>query len=383
MARRGENIYKRKDGRWEGRYKIGVNADGKAKYSSIYGRSYSEVSKSLNKKKSEQANNNAVCKCAFGELADLWLENIRLSVKESTYANYMLKVRNHIVPVFGNIQYDNLTADILNNFVSKKLSDGLSVKYVSDIASVIKSICKFAHRKYNYSDKSELMTMPKKQLNTEKRLLSEFEQSRLNSYLANNPSNSNVGILLAAATGIRIGELCALKWSDIDFAKRIITVRATVQRIKNFDGNTATKIIITPPKSHTSVREIPIPDFIYPLLEKLRSYDDSYILSGSKKVTEPRTMQYRFKSILKKLNLTNVNFHALRHMFATGCAASGADAKTLSEILGHSSVEITLNRYVHSSLDRKMECMKKVSETLFKDYLPSEIPSGRLGICAY
>jgi len=361
MARRGYNIYHRKDGRWEGRYKNGFKADGSIKYSSIYGKSYSEVRDSLNKKKLEVKENTVSCKVTFGEITALWLKNIQLSVKESTYANYMLKVEKHIMPTLKHISYDKLTADILNSFVNEKISGGLSSKYVSDISAVIRSICKFAHKQYNYSDKSELIIMPKKQQSKEKKLLNADEQNRLNSYLMNNPSNSNVGILLSAATGIRIGELCALRWSDIDFEKRIITINATVQRIKNFEGNTATKVIITLPKSQTSAREIPIPDFLYPLLKNICTEQDDYILSGTKKITEPRTMQYRFKSILKKLDLPDVNFHSLRHIFATKCIAVGFDIKTLSEVLGHSSVEITLNRYVHSSLDRKIECMKLLS----------------------
>ena len=159
-------------------------------------------------------------------------------------------------------------------------------------------------------------------------------------------------------TGIRIGELCSLKWSDIDLEKNILTVSKTMQRIKKLDGNTATKILIDSPKSKSSVRKIPLPEFIADILKKLRGNSDDYVLTGKKLYAEPRTMQYRFSAILKKLSLPKVNFHALRHAFATNCIALGFDVKTLSEILGHSSVEITLNRYVHSSMDRKRACME-------------------------
>lgn len=361
MARRGENIYKRKDGRWEGRYRNGFNANGKVKYSSIYGKSYAEVSASLNKKKSEQKNSSKICKYTFGKLADLWINNIQLTVKESTYANYMLKLEKHIKPAFSGVRYEKLTAENLNNFINQKIADGLSVKYISDIISVIKAVCKFAHKQYNYEDKSMNITIPRQGTKSEKKLLNYEEQTLLNKYLTENPSASNIGILLSIVTGIRIGELCALRWNDIDIEKRIITVRHTVQRIKNFKGNTATKIVITEPKSSTSFREIPLPEFIMPILEKLRLGDNCYILSGTEKVIEPRTMQYRFKSILKKLCLPDVNYHSLRHAFATKAIIVGFDIKTLSEILGHSSVEITMNRYVHSSITRKIECMKLMS----------------------
>ncbi|MCM1480907.1 MAG: site-specific integrase, partial [Muribaculaceae bacterium] len=172
----------------------------------------------------------------------------------------------------------------------------------------------------------------------------------------------NVGILLSAATGIRIGELCALKWENIDLEKSIITVKQTVQRVMKNSGGT--QLLVTSPKSACSDREIPLPDFIIPYLKTVRTADDCFLLSGGEKIVEPRTMQYRFKSLLKKANLPYVNFHALRHMFATNCVALGFDVKTLSEILGHSSVQITLNRYVHSSMERKKSCMKLFSDSL-------------------
>lgn len=195
----------------------------------------------------------------------------------------------------------------------------------------------------------------------EKSLLGKAEQTMLNNYLTSNPNASNVGILLSATTGIRIGELCALKWGNIDLEKRTLTIKNTVQRIKSIDGSTATKLIITLPKSNSSVRKIPLPDFIIPILRNFKGNNDYYILSGTRAIIEPRTMQYRFKHILSDLNLPNVSFHSLRHGFATTCIALGFDVKTLSEILGHSSVEITLNRYVHSSMERKAEFMKLLS----------------------
>lgn len=152
-----------------------------------------------------------------------------------------------------------------------------------------------------------------------------------------------------------------MKWSDINLGKRIITIRNTVQRIKNNDGNTATKLVVTSPKSRSSFREIPLPDFLVPLLNDIKASHEYYLLSGSRSVVEPRTMQYRFKRILADLKLSDVSFHSLRHQFATNCIELGFDVKTLSEILGHSSVGITLNRYVHSSMDRKAKYMKSLS----------------------
>lgn len=364
MARRGENIYKRKDGRWEGRYRNGFRSDGSAKYSSVYGKSYSEVRSLLSEKRSGVRADCVKCKATFGELVSAWLNNIRNSVKESTYMNYLMKSEKHILPFFGKTQYEKLTVNILNDFISLKLSENLSSKYVADITILIKSVCKFAHRFYNYEDKAEFLSLPRCGDTITKKSLTNEQQNKLLRYLSTNVTLSGAGILLSMTTGMRIGELCALKWSDIDFKKSIITVSRTMQRIKNSGGETATKIVITSPKSRSSIRSIPIPKFILPILEKIKSAPENYLLTGKKQYSEPRTMQYRFKSILKKIKLPQVNFHYLRHMFATKCAASGFDVKTLSEILGHSSVEITLNRYVHSSMERKFQCMNLLSANL-------------------
>lgn len=361
MAKKGLNIYKRKDGRWEGRYKSGYTSEGKIKYSSIYGKSYTAVREQLERKRAETLNgSDCSCKCTVGEIIDKWLSDVRNKVKESTLANYTMKIKKHILPYFAGIKYDKLTADNLNTFIERKCSENLSAKYISDIVILLKSAARFAHKRYGYVNRIDCVTLPKSNNTAENRLLSASEQSQLKAALTEKISCSNVGILLSAATGIRIGELCALKWKNIDLEKSIITVKQTVQRVMNNGGGT--RLIVTSPKSASSVREIPLPDFIIPYLKAVQSADDCFLLSGNNKITEPRTMQYRFKSILKKANLPYVNFHALRHMFATSCISLGFDVKTLSEILGHSSVQITLNRYVHSSMERKKTCMKMFSD---------------------
>lgn len=360
MARRGENIYKRKDGRWEGRYKSGIKADGKAKYSSIYGKTYAEVKAELSEKRIKTAVSAVPKNLTLNNLFSMWFSDIRLKVKESTYMNYQMKYEKHISSSLGKALYERLTVEKINDFIQTKLSSGLSAKYTADIVAVIKSVCRFAKKRFGYEDKSVFMVIPKAKTK-EKELLDKTEQTRLNNYLITNPTLSNVGILLSAATGMRIGELCALKWENINLERRILTVRNTVQRIKNIDGETATKLIVTSPKSSSSIREIPLPEFIIPLLSSIKENNNCYLLSGTGCIIEPRVMQYRFKSILKELKLSDVSFHSLRHLFATNCIAIGVDVKSLSEILGHSSVEITLNRYVHSSMEQKAKYMKSVS----------------------
>ncbi|MCD7811808.1 MAG: site-specific integrase, partial [Ruminococcus sp.] len=169
-----------------------------------------------------------------------------------------------------------------------------------------------------------------------------------------------MGIALCLTTGLRIGELCALQWEDVDLKKRILTVRKTIQRIRKPNGKSKTSLIITEPKSESSKRSIPIPECMVKLLKNFKSNPKDFLISGKEKPIEPRTMQYRFAKILKNVNLPSVHFHALRHMFASNCIKLGFDVKALSEIWGHSNVEITLNRYVHSSFAQKQAYMSRV-----------------------
>ena len=348
MARKGENIYKRKDGRWEGRYRLGT-----AKYRSVYGKTYQEVKSRLVKIKAAPIKNssgNLTVKTLFEE----WLLAIKLRVKESTYSNYIMQVYKHILPVFGQMKYENLTVSAVHDFIGNKLKSGLSAKYVCDIVIIFKSMAKYISKVHNFKNILTDVILPKAE-KKEIKIINHKQQKILCDYLLKNSDNTSVCVILSLYTGLRVGEVCGLKWNDIDFEKSFLTVRRTVQRISK--GPHGTKLIVDSPKSKSSLRTIPIPEFIMEILRKFRKNNNFYILSGNEKVTEPRTLQHRFKNILKKANLPSVNYHSLRHMFATNCIKVGFDVKTLSEILGHANVETTLNRYVHSSVERKTQCM--------------------------
>lgn len=356
MARRGENIYKRKDGRWEGRYKAGFDENGKAKYRSVYGKSYQAVKEHLLALKSAPVALKTSGKLTIKELFEEWLSAVKLRVKASTLANYRMKADKHILPEFGRIRYELLTVKMLHSFIESKLKSGLSAKYVSDIVVVFKSMSKYVSRVHGFQNPIADVVLPKS-IKSELHLFSDVQQKQLCQYLMQNPSTTSLCIMLSLYTGLRIGEVCGLKWSDIDFEKSILTVNRTVQRIRLEIGH-GTRLLIDVPKSRASKRSIPIPVFLMKILRNFKGNPDAYILSGNSNVTEPRTMQHRFKAILKKVNLPSINYHSLRHMFATNCVKAGFDVKTLSELLGHASVETTLNRYVHSSMERKVECMK-------------------------
>lgn len=353
MARRGENIYKRKDGRWEGCYKCGYNNSGKARYRSVYAPTYQEVREKLQKFKSTMVNFVSSGKRTVKELFEEWLSAVRLKVKSSTFSCYHMKVIKHILPVFGGLVYDKLTVDSVHDFIKTKLNEGLSAKYVGDIIIIFKSMTKYISKIHGYVNRLENVVLPKKEKNDMK-LLSKSEQEKLCHCVLNKSDNTKIGILLSYYAGLRIGEVCGLKWCDIDLNKGILKVQRTVQRIYE---NGSTRLIMDSPKSKSSERTIPIPDFLIDILKVHKVSDSVFVLSGTDKFIEPRTMQNRFKVLLKKANLPSVNYHSLRHMFATNCIEIGFDVKTLSEILGHAAVETTLNRYVHSSMERKTACM--------------------------
>lgn len=362
MAKRGSNIYKRKDGRFEGRVHVGYKPDGSKKYKSVYGRTLSGVKDKMAQLYSVRTEKSvSTIKLTVREAAEEWLNAVRLRVKESSYANYENILIKHILPVLGGEHISALTSSRINEFIYFKLTSGrlngkggLSAKSVRDILTVYRSIERYAYREYGIRESN--FTMPKtEQHNTD--VLTPAERRSLENYLINNMSLTNLAVLLCLFTGLRIGELCGLKWEDIDFAAYTLSVKRTVQRITK---NGKSQIIIGSPKSRTSVRVVPIPAFLMTLLNDYKSFGGFYIITNTVKPTEPRTMQNRFKSILKSCGIRNVNFHLLRHTYATVCIEKGFDPKTLSELLGHADAAITLNRYVHSSMEIKKNYVSRL-----------------------
>lgn len=193
-------------------------------------------------------------------------------------------------------------------------------------------------------------------------VFTELEIRRIR-YNADTSNSTELGILLALFTGLRIGELCALTWADIDINEQIIHVRKTLFRMTNHDDTFAkTSIVIDTPKSKNSQRDLPIPTILSEPISQLKSNQNinHFFLTCSHKPTEPRTYTLRYKSFLKRNSVSYLNFHSLRHTFTTECIKSGVDVKTLSELLGHSSVMITLDRYVHSNMELKRKQLGKL-----------------------
>lgn len=362
------NIYKRKDGRFEGRIPFGRDDNGNLKYRYLYSKNLAELKeKMLNAYTTSEKYSPIVCGKTLQELSLEWLESAKLRVKESSYCCYEKIVTKHIIPYFKRIKYTELNTPKINTFIKYLLKNGrangkggLSSKTVHDIIVAMRSVAKYAEQEYGFRNPMHNISIPK----IEKKdvpVLNEVERQKLQNHLMNDLNNTNIGILLTMYSGMRIGEIGALKWKDIDLKNGIIHISRTIQRIKDKSENSKTKLVIGTPKSKTSERDIPIPDFLVDILKARNGNENSYILSKTNKPVEPRTIQNRFKSVLKKCGIRNVNFHLLRHTYATVCIENGFDAKTVSELLGHASVNITLNRYVHSSLDMKKKCVAKLN----------------------
>lgn len=295
----------------------------------------------------------------FKKLTDNWLLYKKHRIKESTYLNYNYIINTYLNEKFRKKRLNFFLNYDMNEFIDA-LESNLSSKTVRDIVLVLKSILKFAERKYNANFKLDLITMPTADKN-ELQVFNEKEVKRIEKECLKSEDIRSIGVLIAVYTGMRIGEICALKWENIDLSKRLIHVTQTLQRV--YIEKKKTKIIITPPKTKTSQRKIPIPSILYDEL-KLKSVNykkEAYVLTGDEnKYIEPRTFQYVYKKILESGQVKYRNFHCLRHTFATRCVRVGMDIKSLSEVLGHSDVNITLNRYVHSSYDSKKKFMEKL-----------------------
>lgn len=387
MTKKGENIYKRKDNRWEGRYLKGHNEYGKRQIGYVYGKSYREVKEKLTEAKEHlEALPEEIRALPFSCICAQWLRQQHNTVKQSTYAKYVRLLDTHILTAFGTLPLSDFSPELIHQFLLEKLEAGrrdgcgsLSPKTVQDIYMILKAVIRYGELKYKTQlPKPQPYPFPKQEHTI--LVLSLNEQMRLEHSMRLEPYNlRKLGILLCLYSGLRIGEICALRWTDIDLNHGILHVSKTLQRIQNPVKNSTqrTVIIESPPKTISSIRDIPLTNNILSILSPFESLHNQnvYFLTGlSDHYIEPRNYQYFFRRCLELLDIPPVNFHCLRHTFATRCIEVGFDVKTLSEILGHSNVSITLNHYVHSSIEMKRRQMELLfsCHPLQKDCTASE-----------
>lgn len=363
MARHGENIRKRTDGRWEGRYQIYSEEKEKQIYHSVYGRSYEEVKKKLaiernSLKRSGEWDINVKAtvqeSIIFEEVSEKWLEEVKNTKKMSTYIKYNMIYNKYLKDKFRNMALYEITDVLVIEQIAEPLSDSL----IKSIYCVLNQILKFASRRYPIVTPN-LKKPDNHILSKPVTVITKRDQTKLLTVLHHKTDPFKLAVLLCLYTGLRLGELCALKWTDIDCHGRVLTVSRTAQRLPVEGKRAKTALMETAPKSEYSRRDIPLSVAVLRLLDDFR-HEKEYVFGGDKPM-EPRTMQYHFKKILNEAELQNKNFHILRHTFATNCIENGTDVKSLSEILGHSDVQITLNRYVHPTMDTKRRHLDNLS----------------------
>lgn len=361
MARHGENIYKRQDGRYEGRYVIGKKNDGKTRFGYVYARQFADVRRMLLEKKAKQcmAVKRLNRSISFSKWINHWMENEVLgSVKTSSYQVYRRQINAHIFPLLGQYDLSELTPMVIHGFLEELESSGLA-------SSTIKSIYRLLAAALRYAQDEGLIAQnPCRKIrvqymqNPEQRVLNQREQSAIRSLLE---KQEELPILLGLYTGMRLGEVCALKWSDIDWEKKILAVRRTAQRVArmNPENGSKTMLMVGLPKSIRSQRLLPIPAFLLERLKKrMENKTSEYVFGISNRVAEPRTLQRHFQKTMDILGISGVHFHTLRHSFATRLLELGVDIKTISVLLGHSSTKTTLDFYAHSLMDRQRSAME-------------------------
>jgi integrase len=299
------------------------------------------------------------------EIIDLWKMDKKKYVKKSSYSAYMLLIENHLLPVFGD-QYNIEESDV-QTFVFQKLDEGLSQKSIKDILIVLKMILKFGakHKLLEYYPFN--IQFPTEREKHEIVVLSKANQKKIMTYVQGHFTFKNLGVYICLSTGIRIGEICALTWDDINTDTGIISVRQTIQRIYIMENNRKhTELVLDTPKTKNSIRDIPMTKDLLKMLKSIKKTENSrfFVLTNDAKPTEPQTYRNYYKKLMENLNIPELKFHGLRHSFATRCIESNCDYKTVSAILGHSNISTTLNLYVHPNLEQKKKCIDQMSKML-------------------
>lgn len=367
LSRKGENIYKRKDGRWEGRYMKARNEHGKIIYGYIYGKRYAHVKKKLAELKVQYSfshNNLNLYQGTVQEWLNYWLDGLmRKKIKLSTYSSYRLRIDKYINPFLGRKQLIQVKSREIEEFVNYLTNLNLSSATVHSIVTVLKSAMNKAFLE------SYILSNPCNNLSLSTVAMSEIsalslkDQEKIEQIALNEKACS--AVILALYTGLRIGEISGLKWSDIDFEKDIIHIKRTLYRISNTVNNRKTEIIMAEPKTKSSKRSIPLAKNLKNYLLDKRKIDTSeYVISCKGSYAEPRVISYRFKKSMKQAGIRSIHFHVLRHTFATRCVEQGIDIATLSKLLGHASIKLTLDTYTDSLWENRKAAVSVIDHKL-------------------
>ncbi|WP_462294102.1 tyrosine-type recombinase/integrase [Alistipes communis] len=301
----------------------------------------------------------------FSKIVALWREDKKQYVKRSTFAAYTLLIENHILPSFGEMAL--VEEQDVQTFVFRKLNEGLSHKTIKDILIVLKMILRFGAKNQMTEYRQIDIKFPTERDKHSIDILNRSHQKQIIEYIRLHFTFKNLGIYICLSAGMRIGEICALTWDDLDVENGIIHVRKTIQRIYVIEEHRKyTEVILDTPKTKNSIREIPMTKNLLKMIRPIKKIVNGnfYVLTNEPKPTEPRTYRNYYKQFMQSLGLPLMKFHGLRHSFATRCIESKCDYKTVSVLLGHSNISTTLNLYVHPNLEQKKRCMEQMSRLL-------------------
>lgn len=301
----------------------------------------------------------------FSRISNEWLEMKRLSIKYSTYVKYDYLVNHHLTEYFDKYDFQKIDSSMVSQFFLMKANeDNLSSSTLKTLLYLIKSIVRYANELYHFTIQITGIVLPVKNRNI--KVLDFHEIELLENYCYENDNILSLSMLLSLYGGLRIGEICALKTCNIDLNKGIILVCQTVQRIKSQSKDKKTELLVGTPKTQTSYRKVPLPQFVIEHIKKhYQNYlcNNLYFLSNKNEPVDPRCIQIKFQKLCKELNI-HTTFHVLRHTYATQCVQKGVDIKSLSEIMGHANVNITLNLYVHSTDEYKINQIEKLNKVI-------------------
>lgn len=301
----------------------------------------------------------------FREIAVRWVEFKKNYVKRSTMSAYTLLLDNHLLPDFGEME-TVIDENIVQAYILKKLEGGLSQKSVVDIVIVLKMILKYGVKCGVCELKPWDLVYPTKHQKEGIEVFSKTDHKKILNYIVEHFTFRNLGVYMCLCSGMRIGEVCALKWEDLDIDSGTININRTIQRIySRVEGQKKkTELIIDSPKTKNSIREIPMNSEMIKMIKPIMKIANPsfYVLTNEAKPTEPRTYRAYYKNLMSTLGMRDLKFHGLRHSFATRCVENNCDIKTVSVLLGHSNISTTLNLYVHPNAEQK----KKAIDQMFK-----------------
>jgi len=366
MPRKGENIYKRKDGRWEGRYKKGRKATGQLKYGYIYGKSYSEVKERLYSYKLKYqtiVQLHGESAITYEEWALRWLMERQETIKPSTYSTYLYKLKQYVFPTIGPLSLNQLTHEKIQELVYFWKTCKLKASTIHVLYQIIKkSFAEACENKLILHSPCQNIYLPKKQ-RPQPHALSKQEQTSIEKAAKALPLYKGLPTLLALNSGLRIGEIAALRWQDIDLENRMIYIKKTFQRIPLISRTQKTQLLLDSSKTDKSMRAIPMSFTVYKYLKKWKKKSSSaYVCSNKATPSEPRLLTYYFHKIRAYCGLVNIHFHHLRHTFATRCIESNGDVASVSRLLGHASTKTTLDVYTDSFMEGRQRVIAQMDQ---------------------